>query len=182
MISTTIFSAVSAALIVGFISLKRNYAATSDFAINHADQMRISDFLALDLRRAVAMEAVKNDASIYIPCYYENLVTRVVQTPVLDGKGGVRYGAQDCSVQIRYYLWEGSIYRKESSEAPVPIAVDVQDFEFDASDLGKVVKTSITFRPNFRSVGATNEIKAATAFYNTTLLRNNRTDIVSGVY
>ena len=181
-ISVAIFSAVSAGLILGFVSLRRNYAATTDFAINHADQMRISDYLALDLRRAVKVEPVKNDVAVYIPCYYDSTESRSPQTPVLDGKGGVYYGASTCSVKIRYYLLGGVIYRKYGDDAPVGLAVDVQDFEFDATDLGKVVKTSIKFKPTFKAMGASDDVKTATAFHNTTLLRNTRTDIQSGVY
>lgn len=182
MISTAIFSAVSAGLVLGFVSLKRNYVATADFAINHADQMRISDYLALDLRSAVKFEAVKNDASVYIPCYYDSTAAGSPQTPILDGKGGVYYESATCSVKVRYYLFEGVIYRKRGSDAPVSLASDVQDFEFDATDLGKVVKTSIKFKPTFKSSGASDAVKDAIAFHNTTLLRNNRIDIKSGVY
>ena len=181
-ISTAIFSAVSAGLILGFVSLRRNYAATADFAINHADQMRISDYLALDLRRAVKVEPVRNDVAIYIPCYYDATESRSPQTPILNGKGGVYYGSSTCNVKVRYYLLGGVIYRKYGDDAPIGLAIDVQDFEFDASDLGKVVKTSIKFKPTFKAIGASDEIKTATAFHNTTLLRNTRTDIASGVY
>ena len=182
MISTAIFSAVSAGLFMSFVSLKRSYAATTAFAINHGDQMRISDYLALDFRRALAVTAVKNDAAIHIPCYYDSTPARSVQTPVLNGKGGVYYGSSTCSVTVRYYLQAGVIYRQEGVDPAIPIAVDVEDFEFDATDLGKVVKTSITFKPSFRAQGASETVRAATAFYNTTLLRNNRIDIQSGVY
>ena len=177
MISTAIFSAVSAGLLLSFVALKRSYAATMDFAINHGDQMRISDYLALDFRRAVAVTAVRNDASISIPCYYDSTPTKSPQTPVLNGKGGVYYGTSTCAVMVRYYLSGGVIYRKEGDEQPIALAVDVQDFEFDATDLGKVVKTSVTFKPTFRSQGASATVRTATAFHNTTLLRNNR-----GVY
>lgn len=178
MISTAIFSSVSAGLIMGFISLKRNYVATTDFAVNHADQMRISDYLALDFRRALKVDPPnRNDVSIYIPCYYDATPDRTVQTPVLDGKGGVYYGVKDSSVKVHYYLSVGVIYRQEGNAVPIPLAVDVADFNFDISDLGKVIKTSITFKPTFRSAGASEEIVQLTAFHNTTLLRNNR-----GVY
>ena len=181
-ISTAIFSSVSAGLVLGFVSLKRNYAATADFAINHADQMRISDYLALDLRRAVKLEAVTNNAAVYIPCYYDSTETRSPQTPVLDGKGGVYYGSGTCSVKVLYYLQGGIIYRKHGDDAAIELARDVEDFEFDATDLGKVVKTSIKFKPTFKSTGASDQVKTATAFHNTTLLRNTRRDIASGVY
>ena len=70
MFSTIIFAAISLGLILGFIALERNYAATTDFATNHADEMRISDYLALDLRRALTLQAAHNDTTIWIPRYY----------------------------------------------------------------------------------------------------------------
>jgi type II secretory pathway component PulJ len=178
MISTSIFTAVTAGLMLGFVALKRNYAATMDFANNHADQMRISDYLALDFRRAVKVDPPQtNDVSIYIPCYYDSTPAHSVQTPTLNGAGGVDYGTPGSSVKIHYYLAGSTIYRQEGSDAPVALAYDVQDFVFEPSDLGKVIKTSITFTPTYRSGGASAEVRKATAFYNTTLLRNNR-----GVY
>src|SRR5436305_13717363 len=82
MFSTVIFAAISLGLILGFISLERNYAATTDFATNHADEMRISDYLALDLRRALALTAAQNDTTISIPNYYGT--DGQPQTPSLD--------------------------------------------------------------------------------------------------
>jgi len=177
--STAIFSVVSASLLMGFVSLKRNYAATTDFAINHADQMRISDYMAMDFRRAVKVDPPsRNDVSIYIPTYYDDSTpAHNPLTPALDGKGGVYYGVQNASIKVRYYLSGAVIYRQEDLGTPVALATDVQDFVFDTTDLGKVIKTSITFKPTFRSQGASAQVVAATAFYNTTLLRNNR-----GVY
>src|SRR6476646_8602562 len=91
MFSTVIFAAISLGLILGFISLERNYAATADFATNHADEMRISDYLAMDLRRALALTAGQNDTVIWIPNYYDT--TGQPQTPSLDGNGDVYYGS-----------------------------------------------------------------------------------------
>lgn len=179
-ISTAIFSIVSVGLLMGFTSLERSYSATTAFTVNHADQLRISDYLATDLRRAIAVEAAQNDTSIYIPSYYDT--NGAVQTPNLDGKGGVYYGTKGTSVKVRYYLAAGCIYRQQGSANPVTLADNVQGFTFDVTDTGKVVKTRITFNPRFTSGGASQAATTATAFYNTTLLRNTRTDIVSGVY
>ncbi len=179
-ISVSIFSIVSIGLLMGFTSLERSYTATNAYTINHADQLRISDYLAVDLRRAVAVQAAQNDTSIYIPSYYD--ATGGVQTPTLDGKGGVYYGAQGSSVKVHYYLLGGSIYRQEGNGPAVVLAGNVQGFVFDVTDIGKVVKTKITFNPRFVSAGASTTATASTAFYNTTLLRNTRTDVVSGVY
>jgi type II secretory pathway component PulJ len=180
MISTLIFSAISLGLIMGFTALERNYTASSDFALNHADQMRISDYLALDLRRALALQAARNDTTIFIPSYYD--AGGNPQTPALDGNGGVYYGAAGSSVTIRYYLSGGTMYRQQDSGRPIALAVNVQDFIFDITDQGKVVSTRITFNPTFTSGRASADATAATAFHNVTLLRNTRTDNNIGVY
>src|SRR5205823_11722659 len=66
MVSTSIFSTISMGLLMGFVSLERSFVATADFATNHADEMRISDYLALDLRRALAVQAAQSDTTILI--------------------------------------------------------------------------------------------------------------------
>jgi type II secretory pathway component PulJ len=180
MISTLVFSAISIALLLGFTALERNYAATTDFAVNQGDQMRISDYLALDLRRALAVQAAENDTTIQIPNYYD--ANGNPQTPVLDGTGGVYYGAANSSVSIHYYLSGSTIYRQQGTAQAIALAVNVQDFIFDVTDQGKVVSTRITFNPTFTSKGASASATAATAFYNVTLLRNTRTDNHIGVY
>src|SRR5438477_7244655 len=100
-VSCSIFCSISLGLLMGFTSLERNYAATSDFSQNHADEMRISDYMAMDLRRAISIQAARNDTTIYIPSYYDG--TGNPQTPALDGQGGVFYGANGSSVSIHYY-------------------------------------------------------------------------------
>ena len=64
MISSPIFSSISLGLLMGFTSLERSFSATTDFATNHSDEMRISDYLALDLRRALSVQASQNDTTI----------------------------------------------------------------------------------------------------------------------
>ena len=179
-VSTSIFCSISLGLLMGFTSLERNYAATSDFSLNHADEMRISDYMAMDLRRAIAIQAARNDTTILIPAYYDQ--TGTPRTPTLDGQGGVFYGAAGSSVTVHYYLMAGTIYRQQDTAPALPLAVNVQDFTFDVTDAGKVVTTRIAFNPTFNSGGASAAATTATAFYNTTLLRNSRTDIVSSVY
>jgi prepilin-type N-terminal cleavage/methylation domain-containing protein len=179
MISSAIFGTASLALLMGFTSLERNFSATTDFATNHADEMRISDYLALDLRRALSVQSVTNNTTIFIPRYYDQ--NGQPQMPTLDGHGGVYYGPSGSSVRIRYYLSGGAIYREQVDwplngspiYTTIPVAENVKDFIFNVTDLGKVVTTRITFNPIFRSGGASSDATTATAFYNTTLLRNS---------
>jgi prepilin-type N-terminal cleavage/methylation domain-containing protein len=180
MISIAIFSSLCLGLLMGFVALERNFAAAADFSINHADEMRISDYMALDLRRALAVTAGENDTTISIPNYYDTHGNP--NTPTLDGNGGVYYGAAGSIISIHYYLANGTIYRKQGHQPAVALANNVQDFRFNVTDLGKVVQTRITFSPTFRFGASPGDNSLATAFYNTTLLRNSRTDITSSLY
>jgi type II secretory pathway component PulJ len=137
MVAMAIFGAISLALMMGFVSLERNFAATTDFATNHTDAVRISDYLALDLRRALSVQTGTNDTTITMPAYYD--AAGNPQTPRLDGEGGVYYGASGSVVSVRYYLFNGTIYRRQDNGTPVSIADNVKDFNFSVTDLGKVV-------------------------------------------
>src|SRR5207245_10444394 len=66
-VSTAIFSSISLGLLMGFTSLERNSVATSDFSLNHADEMRISDYMVMDLPRAIAVHTAGNDTKIFMP-------------------------------------------------------------------------------------------------------------------
>jgi prepilin-type N-terminal cleavage/methylation domain-containing protein len=177
MVAMAIFSTVGLGLMIGFVTLERGYSATTDFAVSHGDEMRVSDYLALDFRRALSIDPLQpNDASIYIPAYYDS--NNLPVTPTLDGQGGVYYGQLDASgkvptVRVHYYLFNGCVYRQEGSSPAVVLATSVHALNFSAvtpAD-GKVVQTLITFAPKFFSDTDPTVINA-TAFYNTTLLRN----------
>ena len=183
MISSAVFSTISLGLLMGFTSLERNFAATTDFATNHADEMRISDYLARDLRRALSVQTAQNNTTISIPSYYDTSGTP--QTPTLPTPSptpvsgstpaptpSVCYGTCGSFVSVHYYLAGSTIYRQQDSQTPIPIAENVKDFIFNVTDLGKVMTTKITFNPTFVSTGASTNATQATAFYNTTLLRN----------
>src|SRR5438045_8946628 len=114
--------------------------------------MRISDYMAMDLRRAIAVQPAENDTTILIPAYYDQ--TGSPQTPALDGQGGVFYGANGSSVRIHYYLLAGTIYRQQDNAPALPLAVNVQDFAFDVTDAGKVVTDQNTFNPHLKTEGA----------------------------
>ncbi len=186
MISIVIFSAISMGLLMGFVSLERNFAATTDFATNHADAIRISDYLALDLRRALTVQAAQNNTTITIPSYYD--ANGVPQLPTLDGNGGVIYGGAGSSVTVHYFLVGNTIFRQQGAAPAVGIAENVRDFLFDVTDSGKVVATRITFNTIYTSAGSNAAnlgiatTKTGSAVYNTTLLRNTRSDLGSGVY
>ena len=144
LISIVIFTVICMGLVMGMISLERNFVATTDFATNHADAIRISDYLALDLRRALTVSAAQNNTTITIPSYYD--ANGLPQMPTLDGSGGVYLRQRDQFDQhsLLPFRWNDLPTRRVPSPT-VAIAENVRDFIFDVTDSGKVVTTRITF-------------------------------------
>jgi prepilin-type N-terminal cleavage/methylation domain-containing protein len=198
LVSCGVMGVISVGLTMGIVALSRSLSGTVDYSTNHADQMRISDYLAMDLRRAVAVTIVgtgqSTRLSIAIPNYYET--SGSARMPVIDAKGSVNY--QDgsvtppaSSVTVNYYFSGGSMIREQEAKKTV-LAVNVQDFQLAVLDsatdpnatknfnipvtlTGSVaeVKTRISFNSRFTS---NPNSPAVTTFYNTTLLRNTRKD------
>jgi type II secretory pathway component PulJ len=194
-------------LVMGLAALQRNFQATCDYATNHGDEMRISDYLARDLRRATSVSVSGTGSAttvtMTLPNYYDS--TGSPRVPVVNSDGTVAY--QDASVtppvnstSVTYYLSNGTMYRSQNAVAKA-LAVNVQsfqltlvdsatdpnagsDFNLSSSLLGKVaeVKTQISFSPHFSNSGSTQNGIKSTTFYNTTLLRNARTDTKVTLY
>ncbi len=57
MIAMTMSAIVLVATLTGVVALQKSYASTEEYATGMADQMRLLDYLALDLRRAIAVPA-----------------------------------------------------------------------------------------------------------------------------
>lgn len=160
----------------GAIAMQRCFVAAEDFAIAKTDQARLSDFIALDLRRALAVTRGTDGTtimSVQIPDYYDE--TGKPRTPTI-ADYVASYGDPTRPVTVTYQKIGSSIYRQETGRAPREVAANVDDFELSIEDLGKVVKTQITFSPRFQR-NATAQTRAGTTLFNTTLLRNKRKDL-----
>ncbi len=66
-VSMAIYSAVTLVLMMGYVSLERSLTATTEFATSHSASMRISDYLALDLRRATSIQSTQSDTNDHRP-------------------------------------------------------------------------------------------------------------------
>jgi prepilin-type N-terminal cleavage/methylation domain-containing protein len=198
LMSCAVMGVITVGLSMGFAALERCFSATTDYSTNHGDQMRISDYLALDLRRALSVQISGSGHStrvtIAIPNYYDS--SGKARMPIIDSSGNVNY--QDNSVSpalssitVSYYFSGDTMIREESGKQTA-LAVNVQDFQLSVLDsvtdptastdfsipvtlTGTVaeVKTRISFNSRFTT--STNS-QAVTTFYNNTLLRNARKD------
>lgn len=161
----TLFSAV--------ISIQRCFIGAEGFGMAKADQSRLSDYLALDLRRALTITPVTDGSAILsleIPAYYDS--DGKPRTPTIT-KFEAHYGGPTDVVTVVYKKDGASIRRQEGGGTPQTIATNVDDFQLSVQDLGKVVKTQVTFAPSMRGI-ANEAARTATTVYNTTLLRNRR--------
>jgi hypothetical protein len=166
-----------AATFSGAISIQRCFAAGQEYAEDKKNQSRLSDFLSLDLRRALSVTPGTGDIllTVTIPDFYDEDGNPKMPTIV---KYVAQYGDPTKPVTITYEKIGTSIFRREGTADPVEIATNVTDFKLEVEDLEKCVKTRVTFAPHFSRANADNNTPhPGTALYNTTYLRNKRTDI-----
>jgi prepilin-type N-terminal cleavage/methylation domain-containing protein len=198
-VATGVFAVLSAATVTGVISLQRNFSNTTDFAVNHSAQLRISDYIARDLRQALSCSQAGTGSSLVITLTIPNFYTSTgtPRLPVVNSDGTVSYQNTATPPKktstVRYFIDKGSMYR-EVDGAAKPIAEDVAEYIILAIDStvdpnagatfsfngisGKVaaIKVQVNFRTRFGKRAVTQ------TFYNTTLMRNARTDAQTNLY
>ncbi len=185
-------------MVMGSVALQRSLAATLDYAIAQNDQSRISDYLAVDMRRALNVTPDgSGGVTMTLPNFYNSDGT--VKNPTVVStmgwpskkrkkkkhKHGNIITAQTVSydpattVTVKYYKGSaGAVgkdptkFYRESGGVAKAIASDVSDFQVSISDDETMAKTSITFAPRFRLL-KTYAANATTTFTQTTLLRND---------
>ena len=175
LVSASIGALALAAVLSGAIAMQRCFVGVEDFALAKTDQARLSDFIALDLRRALTVTAGSDNTTIMtvqIPDYYD--ASGQPGTPTIT-KYVANYGDPAKPVTVVYRKSGTSIFRQENNGTPQEIAANVEDFQLTVQDLGKVVKTQVTFAPRFQRA-ATAAGRTATTVFSTTLLRNKRRD------
>src|ERR1700731_4929960 len=63
-------SIMMAALITAGVTLQRSFAAIEGYSISEADPLRGSDYIALDVRRALSASVANGTLTLTIPNYY----------------------------------------------------------------------------------------------------------------
>jgi Tfp pilus assembly protein FimT len=204
MVAVSLISVITTGAFFGMMSLQRSFTATIGYSSHLGDELRISDYIARDLRQATSVSksgtGITTRLTLTIPNYFA--ADGTPRTPTIDNKtGGVSY--QDSlgvkTVPVIYYIDGSSMYRNFNG-TPLVIAANVQDFDlfmldsatdinavtdFNFSDIsGKVaeVKLQVRFKTAFRRLLTATGVNPSTALYNTTLLRNVRTDSATGLY
>lgn len=175
LIAASLGTVALGAVLSGAIAMQRCFAGAEDFAAAKTDQARLSDYIALDLRRALTVTTGTDGTTIMtvqIPDYYDG--TGKPKTPTIT-KYVANYGDPAKPVTVLYRKVGSSILRQENAGVSQEIAANVEDFQLTIQDLGKVVKTQVTFAPRFQHT-PTAAARTTTTVFGTTLLRNQRRD------
>lgn len=106
LMATSMTAVVLVAALSGVVALQKSYAATEQYATGMADQMRLLDYLALDLRRAMtisaaaapwAMDPDAQGLQINVPDYYHfnsadpQHLFPIANDPIYDPTSGEAY-------------------------------------------------------------------------------------------
>jgi type II secretory pathway component PulJ len=179
LVATGISSVVGAALLTGSVLVQKSFAASRHHIDAQAEQLRLIDYMGLDLRRALSVSvtatASGSQLALTIPDYYEPDPAHPPQlrprTPVISN-GTVVYGT--APIAISYYKRDSSIYRRQGT-VETALATDVNDFQLTIQDLGQSISMSVTFIPKYQ-FSSTNRasVRDGTATFSTVLLRNKR--------
>jgi type II secretory pathway pseudopilin PulG len=179
LIATGISSVIGAALLTGSILVQKSFAASRHHIDAQAEQLRLIDYMGLDLRRAltvtVTATASGSQLALTIPDYYEpdpDHPGRLRPREPDVSKGTVVYGA--APIAVSYYKRDSAIYRKQGT-VETALATDVNDFQLTIQDLGQSISMSVTFIPKYQ-FSSTNRasVREGTATFSTVLLRNKR--------
>jgi hypothetical protein len=158
-------SVVLTALVMGGVALQRSFAAVEGYSIAEGDQLRVSDYIAMD---------GNNVLTVTIPNYYDannndpRWSNAHAVAPSFDANGMIQYGAG--TTTIKYYQ-SASNFIREVNGTPTTIARNVSSFAVTPQDLTSSVSCSITFNPSFTYLPGPGPV-AGTTIYSNTFLRN----------
>jgi len=168
-------SIVLAALIIGGVALQRSFAAMEGYSIAQGDQLRVSDYISMDVRRALTASVDNNNAlTVTIPNYYDanndnpKWSNAHAVAPSFDANCAIQYGGG--TTIIKYYQLASNFIREVNGTANI-IARNVTSFTVSPQDLTSSVSCSITFSPTFTYLPGRGPVSGTTVYSNT-FLRN----------
>jgi hypothetical protein len=193
MMTVTITAIAISSIYIGSITLQKSFRAAQLYSTTQAGQLRVIDYVSMDLRRAVDWTPSGNEVSMKIPNYYDYTDPNrpIPRNPRVSKNGEVYYGSGPGDViNIRYHTVErtdsfgrtvSDVYRGVTSGGTTRNTVLVTGAEefkpvYEQSDTKRqVVYTKISFPPVFRPFIASGDVyKDGTTTYATTMVRNKR--------
>ena len=182
-VASAITVTLAGILAVGLVTVQRTFAASEHHASSQTAQLRIVDYIARDLRRAltVTARAGGNGLDLTIPDYYTSADPRVAtpRDPQITTGGDVVYGTR--SIPVSYYeridARGNRLVCRSYDGVETILASDVQRFQLALPEglNGDVITVSVSFVPRFQMSGAAREnMREGTTVFTSTLLRNKR--------
>ncbi len=172
MIAGATSSVLAGGMLLALNTVQRSFRASEHYVNRQTEQLRVTDYMALDLRRALTVTTVDERLRMTIPEYYHiaNDGQKTPREPTIS-RGQVDYGS--APISIAYYKEGDKIYREEAGTR-LTLAEDVEDMAIDYEDLDDVIEVRVNFSPKYQFSGATAGDRAATTAYTRVLLRNKR--------
>jgi Tfp pilus assembly protein PilW len=168
-------SIVLAALIISGVALQRSFAALEGYSIAQGDQLRVSDYISMDVRRALTASVDNNNVlTVTIPNYYDannnnpKWSNAHPVAPSFGAGGAIQYAAG--TTTIKYYQLASNFIREVNGTQNI-IARNVASFTVSPQDLTSSVSCSITFSPSFTYLPGPGPVSGTTVYSNT-FLRN----------
>jgi hypothetical protein len=134
---------VMLALLTGSILIQKQFGTSTRFADAQSDQLRVMDFIEMDLRRATAVTITSGATPLTLtrPNYYQTVNGR--KQARLPTKSGLKVQYDTTSVTTTYTLQGKKLIRTEGGVATT-IATSVQSFPPPVRT-GKYVTTTLAF-------------------------------------
>jgi hypothetical protein len=183
LVASAAASLVLGALMASSVALQKSFSATEAYATAEGDQLRFSDYVALDCRRALSASVANgvvingistdNVLTLTIPEYYDSYDTNPTKP---DGRPNDNFGNPLPASQpknptmvsnsatyggtpraIRYYA-QGSQFYREQNGVATTIANNVAGFSITQLDLTSTVSCTITFTPKFIRSNSSNAV------------------------
>lgn len=154
MLATGIVSLIFSGFLAGSIMLQQQFAASTAFAQAQTEQVRVMDYIDMDLRRATAV-TLANGATpltVTLPDYYQTVNGK--KTPRVPAKSGTRVQYNGAATTAVSYSLQGNNLIRTAGGVGTTIATTVQSFPTPVlSSDRRSVTVSLTFSYKMKRSG-----------------------------
>lgn len=167
MVATAVGAVLMALSLTGGILVQRSFLATDFHGTAQNDQLRLSDYLALELRQATSLAITRNGQQLDLTLPPEDapLLQVHLDVPVL---GPLLAGPTPTPRKIRYSIQGTDLYREEDG---VRVCLAKNLTEFQVLKSGVLVSVNSAFQPHYADSNASRSATEFTRTRQTVLVR-----------
>jgi hypothetical protein len=197
-VASGVAAIVLTSIVIGGVSLQKTFSASDASLKAQADQARILDYIARDLRQALYYQVCNSGQmlTLMVPDYVDSTTGQprvpVVHPGSVDQSTGLLSGTVDynyadaCGTKVSYfpanpptapsttytYTSNGQYLIRQIGNTQTVISLDCASLQIGFTDQGSSVSVSLSFAPRFNFGNQTNDRTGSTA-YATTVFRSN---------